>query len=90
MVHYFAGRIEITKEVVVGSCKETRIAKITYWYSKRFHLKARLLAEKGMPRPQEEAASVFSHTTLIGALIKDVLSLASFEMGTQTSCPAIY
>lgn len=39
---------------------------------KMFHLKA-------SPQPAEEAASVLYHTKHIGALIKDVSSLASFS-----------
>ena len=36
---------------------------------------------------RREAASVLSHTEHIGAPIKDVLSLASFEVGALTSWP---
>lgn len=52
--------------------------KIKQFDLELFYLKARLQPRKRTTRPQEESASMLSHTKHIVALIKDVSYLASF------------
>ena len=84
--------MEITKQLkAVRSCEvqcshEVKRSSLI----QNFSLKSKVAAKKKSAKAQEETASMLSHTMHIGALIKDVSSLASFEVGARTSCPAIY